>query len=54
MLKVLICDLWSVGPSGLPAGSVSPVCRTLSKLFGFWNHDLVKPRFSWIESAFDS
>jgi hypothetical protein len=31
MLKVLIWDLWSVGLSGLPAGSVWPVCTRGAK-----------------------
>ena len=54
MLKVLICERWSVGATGLPnTGSVTSVFR-LSNAFGVWNQERVNPRFTWTESTFES
>src|SRR5260370_41634199 len=59
MLKVLICERWSAGPTTLPLGSrpplstVSPfqaVAFWAAKELGVWNQERVDPTFRWIES----
>ena len=60
MLKVLICERWSVGPTTLPLGPRPPLRTTTqfhgvafweSNEFGVWNQERVNPKFKWRESA---
>ena len=62
MLKVLICERWSAGPTTLPLGSSPPLFTTrpdhavafwASKEFGVWNQERVNPKFKWMESALE-
>src|SRR5438128_29965 len=63
MLKVLICERWSAGPTRMPSGPRPPLSTTspdhavafwASKELGVWNQERVNPRFTWMESRLES
>ena len=59
MLKVLICERWSAGPTGTPLGPRPPLFTTTpdqavafcwSNELGVWNQERVNCRLVWMES----